>query len=114
MPRVAHGARPRLYGIGRASTAIGFVTGTTQPEAVPLTDDWEQIHWIEKALSYLYIAAGVMFILGSIFFMPGMEACYRSGVYLYFFGGFIYLKTSLFDLEEAYLAKGHEFEMYMN
>lgn len=105
MPRVAHGARRRAFDRSRA---VFLAVRAAQRFQRPPKNDH-----IELYLGLVYILAGIFFVVGSVFFLPGFEMFYRTGVWLYFYGGLIYLKTSLFDLEEAFLA-GSEFEVVMN
>ncbi|KAJ8603499.1 hypothetical protein CTAYLR_005107 [Chrysophaeum taylorii] len=111
MPRVAHGARTRRF---RNLWVVQLFAGPAGrgSEFLSLTQK-HATHWFEKLLGQLYILAGVMFVLGSVCFLPGFEGVYVDGVWLYFMGGVIYLKTSLFDLEEAYKGGG-QFEVCMN
>jgi len=101
MPRLAQGHRRREFSLSMAVKAAEKV-------AVGLPK-----HWFEGYLSGLYICAGLFFVVGSVCFLPACEACYREGVWLYFLGGLIYLKTAIFDLEEAYNV-GAAFEVAMN
>lgn len=110
MPRVAHGQRPRVFKNALMVKLIEGVRSFRSPDQ-PLTDE-EKTHWLEIALSYTYILAGILFVIGSFLFFP-WACCYTAGVYCYLVGGFFYMQTSVFDLEEALNSKARWQEVAM-
>lgn len=103
MPRVSHGVRRREFRRSRVARALD------KAESQRLV---EQSHWLEHVLAITYITGGVLFVVGSIFFLPGFERFYHAGCLLFLIGGTAYLTTSSFDLEEAEHA-GKKFEYSM-
>jgi len=110
MPRVAHApTRRREFQKSRAVVLAVIAAERFKRRRVE-----PQGSFLEALLAGLYVGAGVLFVVGSVCFLPTYATTYyREGVWSYFVGGLIYLKCSLFDLEEARNA-GSTFEAAMN
>lgn len=106
-------ARPRVFHLSAAARAHAKLTCRTPAVVEFIEAEIMDVHWVEAALAYLYVFAGILFVVGSIYFLPGFSAYMEAGCYLYLIGGAIYLTCALFDLEEA-AHVGHKFEVCMN
>ena len=108
-------ARPRVFHLSAAAKAHKHLT--CQGEVAQVFEwieaDVADVHWVESLLGYAYVFAGLLFVVGSVYFLPSFSAYVEAGCYLYLVGGVIYFATSLFDMEEASHVS-HRFEVMMN
>ncbi|MFO8031872.1 MAG: YrhK family protein [Desulfohalobiaceae bacterium] len=79
---------------------------TNRPRRFALLKDKEdfkgQFRW-ESINAALYKLGGLVFILGSIMFLPSMQKYMDLGCWIFFFGSLLYLVVTVHDLAEVYM-----------